>query len=88
MGLCASAATLKAGPGPVTTSSSLEEKNLHKSRRPGSFTFGNKTNAINKDSKYRAQLTDELFNPRKRRLSTIQLANLLEKKEIRESFAG
>ena len=40
-----------------------------------------------KTSVYRSQLTDELFNPVKRRPSTLHLQTLLETKDLRDSFA-
>jgi hypothetical protein len=39
------------------------------------------------NSVYRAHLTDELFNPIKRRPSSLHLETLLETKVLRESFA-
>lgn len=70
MGICASNSPR------VTTADSLSSFHPPKSSKSRKKS----------DSNYRAQLADDLFNPSKRRPSTLHLDNILTNEELRQSF--
>ena len=74
MGICASN-TLR-----VTTADSLS------SFHPPHLSTKSSKSRKKSDSNYRAQLADDLFNPSKRRPSTLHLDNILTNEELRQSF--
>ena len=89
MGLCSSSSSTTTSTTSVSEPSSKRNSNNAFNSFTSSTTTTSKSTSKSKESAYRAQLADELFNPRsqqQRRLSTLQLSNLLNQPEIRSSF--